>query len=192
MSIEKRAIEIDWFKGSRKYIQAADLVGTAWQQVGDVASFEFASRKVAEHPVNWIAAGTVAKEDVLATFNAKNSQDVAIELVAVQDASREITRMDTFAEEKMFAVCSINGNQLDCPVLPDFTVWEHVSSLHKHLLGKIFSHPSWWFVRLEGNANMGAPAKIITIRHIEKKRILYRSEILINGEYAGMVDYAMR
>lgn len=192
MPLEKRAIEIDWFKGSRKYIQAADLVGTAWQQVGDVASFEFASRKVAEHPVNWIAAGTVAKEDVLATFNAKTGQDTAIELVAVQDASREITRMDEFAEEKMFAVCIINGNQLDCPVLPDFTIWEHVSSLHKHLLGKIFSHPSWWFVRLEGNANMGAPAKTITIRHIEKKRILYRSEILINGEYAGMVDYAMR
>lgn len=192
MPLEKSAIEIDWFKGSRKYIQAADLVGTAWQQVGNVASFEFSSRKVAEHPVNWIAAGTVAKEDVLATFNAKTGQDVAIELVAVQDTAREITRMDAFAEEKMFAVCTVNGNQLDCPVLPDFTVWEHVSSLHKHLLGKIFSHPSWWFVRLEGNANMGALAKTITIRHIEKKRILYRSEILINGEYAGMVDYAMR
>ena len=189
MPLEKSAIEIDWFKGSRKYIQAADLVGTAWQQVGNVSSFEFASRKVAEHPVNWIAAGAVAKEDVLATFNAKTGQGAAIELVAVQDAAREITRMDDFAEEKM---CAINGNQLDCPVLPDFTIWEHVSSLHKHLLGKIFSHPSWWFVRLEGNANMGSPAKTITIRHIEKKRILYRSEILINGEYAGMVDYAMR
>lgn len=183
---------IDWFKGSRKYIQAADLVGTAWQQVGDVGSFEFASRKVAEHPVRWVPAGSVPKDEVLATFHARRASGDEVELVAVQDAAVEITRMDVFAEEQMFAACKVDGQQLDCPILPGFTVWEHISSLHKYLLGQIFSHPSWWFVRLEGNAVFAADAKTITIRYVEKKRILYRSEILINGEPAGMVDYAMR
>lgn len=192
MASGSSTLEINWFKAGRKYIQAADLVGTAWQQVGNVASFEFASRKVADHPVRWVPAGSVAKDEVLATFNADTTDGDAVALVAVQDVARDITRMDEFAEEKMFAVCTIDGDRLDCPVLPDFSIWEHVSSLHKHLLGKIFGHPSWWFVRLEGNANMGAAAKTITIRHLEKKRILYRSEILINGEYAGMVDYALR
>jgi len=187
MANEQGILEINWFKGSRRYIQAADLVGTAWQQVGNVSHFEFASRKVADHPVRWLSAGSVSKDEVLATFDADTAEGVA-----VQDVTREITRMDVFAEEKMFAVCTIEGQQLDCPLLPEFTLWEHISSLHKHLLGKIFDHPTWWFVRLEGNAQMGADARTITIRHVEKKRILYRSEILINGQHAGMVDYALR
>lgn len=184
--------EVNWFKGSRKYIQAADLVNAAWKQAGDVSCFDFSSRKVAEYPVCWVAAGNTVKENILATFQAKTLAGKSIDWVAVQDTTRSIDRMDDFPEEEMFAACAIQNQQVVCPILPAFTTWEHISSLHKYLLGKIFDHPSWWFVRIEGNEKFHLPAKNISIRYMEKKRILYRSEILINGENAGVVDYAMR
>ncbi len=184
--------EINWFKGSRKYIQAADLVHVAFDAIEHITQFDFASRKVASHPVLWVKAGSVAKEDILATFSAQTIDAQKIELVAVQDISRQISRADSFEEALMFELANIEGGRLECPLLPNFSVWEHISSLNKHLLTQMFGHSSWWFVRLEGNANMYSRNGIITIRYMEKKKIFYRSEVLINNQLAGIVDFAMR
>lgn len=184
--------EINWFKSKRRYIQAADLVGVAVSQVQACEHFDFASRKMADHPARWVEAGSVDKQLVLATFKAQSAAG-AIDWVAVQDESRDIERFDEFAEELMFAVSTVSDGVLTATIVDGFSVWEHISSLNKLLLGKVFDHPSWWFVRLEGNAALlRQPVRDIQIRYLEKKRILYRSEIHINGEYFGTVDYAMR
>lgn len=183
--------DIHWFKGKRRYIQAADLVGLAITQLPDCEAFDFASRKMADHPVSWVESGSVDKQHVVATFHA-TMQETPVDWVAVQDHTREILQCDDFDEDRMFAASLINDQTLTAPLLPAFTPWEHISSLNKLLLTRLFGHPSWWFVRLTGDASTLQTPATIRIRYREKKRILLRSEVYFDDVFFGMVDFAQR
>ena len=184
--------EIDWFKGPRKYIQAADLLLSAWNSVEGIEHFVFSSRKVGTCPTQWIDPAGVTKDAILANFSALTKEGNEVAKVAVQYEGRTITKEIPFPESLMFDTAVIAGPTITCPILPDFTSWEHISSLNKFLMTAIFEHPSWWFVRLEGNKLLSNRSGTMVIRYLEKKRILYRSEISIDGQSAGFVDFAMR
>ena len=184
--------EIYWYKGSRPYIQAADLLALAWNTVDTIDTFSLVSRKVAYRPTRWVDASTTDARAALATLDAKLVSGEKRSLVAVQDEARTISERREFDETLLLSRAAWDEQTICCPLSSTFTIWEYVSSLQKALLTRIFASPNWWFVKLEGNADFGRPAKDIVVRFAGKKRILYRSEILLDGAVAGAVDFALR
>jgi hypothetical protein len=184
--------EIAFFKGKRDYIQGADLVELAVESLPPFGKFVFVSRKVANHPTYWIEDDGVNKDVILATITVEDDSGEKTKYVAIQDTTRKISESVKFDEMRMFEQAIIDGERVSCNVENLYSIWEYISSLQKLLLTRLFGTPTWWFVRIEGDFRHADRSERIELKYIGKKRILYRSDIYINGDLCGSVDFAMR
>jgi len=183
---------ISWYKGSRDYIHATDLLASAWTLLPDIRSFAFSSRRNATHPTLWVPEAAANRPDMVATFACVGGSGVQERFAAIQDTSRTIDKHIPFDEERLLAGATLAGNAILAELNPGFSLWEHVSAMQKRLLTQLFRHPEWWLVRLEGNALFQAPQGIIRIEYQGSRQILLRSAISLNGASAGAVDFARR
>lgn len=184
--------EVSVYKGGRGYIHATDLLDVASGLCDNFSNFVFTSRKTAIHPTAWVNAEDINKDLVVASFVATTVGGENKKYVAIQDVDRHVDDVSDFDEDNMLNNSKYKDESISVDMSEEYTLWEYISGLQKKLLSKLFDNKEWWFVRLEWASDIVSGDGNILVKYIGKKRILYRSEISINGQKVGVVEFASR
>lgn len=191
-------IEIDRFKGDRKYIQATDELLAAEPLVDGAEKFTFTARQVGTCVARWFDSNDAVADgwEAIARLIIDKSEGGRKTYECRQDLSRPITTSVEFDEDTLMAPAILEGHLLKFNLTSSFTLWEYLSTLQKVLLQRVIGHQQWYFVRLKLEAKgyaetSGDPVKM-WLRFIQQKGPLFISEIAVNGEVVGEIAYSKR
>lgn len=192
--------EIDRFKGDRRYVHATDELFFAEPLLINARRMIFTSRKVGTCIARWHKAhmeDTSAKKQPIARLLLTDANGSRHTFECLQDTERQITKRIPFPEEMIANAAVIRNQTITSPTQENFTIWEHLSALHKQLLQKVISHSQWYFVRLEMDLPFSwwtptSQPSLLSLHYRQQKGLLYLSDVEFDGNRIGEIGFAKR
>ena len=149
-------LRVDYFRGNRDYLRAADVLAAApFETAPD--SFQFFFKKIARHPGEWKRSGgspeSSGKQVSAATLAITRDQQKERWGFLIDEFSTIVKRAENIDEHSILTDNQLIGEEFICLLTGPFSIWDFIVAAARAGGKQFFPDTQWYLTYIKGNRN---------------------------------------